>query len=88
MRFAFMAPLVLALAACAAPEQTQVAAAGPAATAPQQLECRKESDIGSLMIHTVCSPKLTDAQRAQAQSELANAMHKMTTGSLPDPTNR
>ena len=88
MRFTYIAPLVLALAACATPEPAQVVAANTAAPANPQMECHKESDIGSNMIHTVCTPKMNDAERSHAQAELANAMHRMTTGSLPDPTNR
>ena len=88
MRFAYMAPLVLALGACATQEPVQVASAAPAASPNPQMECHKESDLGSNMIHTVCTPRMNDAERSHAQAELANAMHRMTTGSLPDPTHR
>ena len=88
MRLAFMASLVLALAACAAPEQTQVASASPADPDGRRVECHQESDLGSNMIHKVCTQTMTDAERARIANELANKMHNMTSGGLPKPANQ
>ncbi len=83
MRAYFIAPAVLALAACAAPEpQPVVALSDPNAT-PVAMECHQEASLGSNMIHKVCSPKQTDAQRAEVQAEIANQLHSMGTHSLP-----
>ncbi len=35
------------------------------------------------MIHKVCAPKQTDAQRAEVQAELANQLRVLGTHSLP-----
>ena len=88
MRLAFTAPFVLALAACAAPEPTQVAAADSAGTPARRVECHQESDIGSNMIHKVCTQQMTDAERARLNAELANKMHEMTVGGLVKPANQ
>ncbi len=82
MRFFFIAPAVLALAACAAPEpQTVVAMSYPNAT-PVALECHQEASLGSNMIHKVCAPKQTDAQRAEVQADLANQLRVLDTHSI------
>jgi len=84
MRFAFLAPVVLLLGACAAPEPqpTQVAAASPSQQTPE-LVCHKESPMGSNMIHTVCEKKLTDAEQAQVQEAISNKLHEMQRTTLP-----
>jgi hypothetical protein len=80
MRFYFIAPAVLALAGCAAPE-SQVALSDP--NAPRvELECHQEASLGSNMIHKVCAPKQTDAQRAVVQADLANQLHVLDTHSI------
>jgi hypothetical protein len=85
MRFFVIAPVVLALAACAAPAPEpaqQVALSSPDAK-PAELECHQESSMGSNLIHKVCTPKQTDAQRAEMQAEIASQLHTMGTHSLP-----
>ena len=83
MRFHFIAPAVLALAACAAPEpQPVVALSGPerharGAGVPSGGVSRLEHDPQG------CAPKQTDAQRAEVQAEIANQLHTMGTHSLP-----
>ena len=83
MRFYFIAPAVLALAACAAPEAQSVVALSDPNAPRVELECHQEASLGSNMIHKVCAPKQTDAQRAEVQAELANQLHTMGTPSLP-----
>jgi len=84
MRFAFIAPVVLALAACATPEpeQTQVVAVASTPSS-SHLECHMEAAIGSNMIHKVCERTLSDAERAQAQEEISNKLHSMQRTTLP-----
>ncbi len=83
MRIYFIAPVVLALAACAAPEPQSVVALSDPNAPKVELECHQEASLGSNMIHKVCAPKQTDAQRAEVQAELANQLHTMGTHSLP-----
>ncbi len=66
----------------------QVAAAGPADTPARRVECHQESDIGSNMIHKVCTRQMTDAERARLDAEPANKMHEMTAGGLVKPANQ
>ena len=83
MRLYFIAPAVLALAACAAPEPQSVVALSDPNAQRVELECHQEASLGSNMIHKVCAPKQTDAQRAEVQAELANQLRTMGTHSLP-----
>jgi hypothetical protein len=85
MRLAFVAaPVVLALAACAAsqPEKTEVVAV-ESTPASSHLECHQESDMGSNMIHKVCRRTLNDAERQQEQADIAAKLHDMQRTSLP-----
>lgn len=83
MRFYFIAPLVLALAACAAPEPQPVVALSDPNAVPVEMECHQEASLGSNMIHKVCTRKQTDAERAVVQADIANQLHTMGTHSLP-----
>ena len=83
MRFSFIAPLILSLAACAAPEPTQVAAASPADGSARRVECHQESDMGSNMIHKVCRPVLTDAEEAALHEQVSDKLHEMQRTTLP-----
>lgn len=75
MRFCFIAPFVLALAACAAPEpQPAVVAAADPNAAPVELECHQESSMGSNLIHKVCTKKLTEEERIAQQEAIRNGL--------------
>ena len=75
MRFCFIAPFVLALAACAAPEPQPVAVAAADPNAPKpELECHQETSMGSNVIHKVCTKKLTEEERIAQQEALRNGL--------------
>ncbi len=85
MRLAFVAaPVVLALAACAAPQPEKTEVVAVASTpASAHLECHQESDTGSNMIHKVCRRTLSDGERQQEQEDISAKLHDMQRTTLP-----
>lgn len=77
MRLCLIAPLALALAACAAPEPPAVVASAAPDTSEVHLECHQETSMGSNVIHKVCTRTQSDAERSQQaealQHQLPNA---------------
>ena len=74
MRFCFIAPFVLALAACAAPEPQPVVALSDPNAAPVEMECHQETSMGSNLIHKVCTKKLTEQERIAQQEAIRNGL--------------
>jgi hypothetical protein len=70
MRFHLLAPLVLALGACAAPAPDAVRVASAAPADEQKTECHMESDTGSMMMHKVCTRPQTEAERNATQEAM------------------
>lgn len=78
MRRLFVAVAVLFLSACASQEPALVSSSAPLIVANDttqltpdtKLVCRKESSLGSQMIHTVCEAPQSDADRNATQRAL------------------
>jgi hypothetical protein len=83
MRLHLIAPLVLVLAACAAPDTAPVVALSDPNAKSVEMECHQETSMGSNLIHKVCFRKQTDGERAEVQADIANQLHTMGTHSLP-----
>ena len=81
MRFSLMAPFVLALAACAAPDPqpVTVAAADPS---EMHVECHQESSLGSTVIHKVCTRTPSAAEMNQQNDQL---LHQLPNAYLAHP---
>jgi hypothetical protein len=75
MRF-LLVPLMLVLGAQAAlaadpvPAVAQSASAASADSEAPKLQCRQESDIGSMRMHKVCTKVPTEAERSALQDAL------------------
>jgi hypothetical protein len=93
MRLHLLAPLVLALAACASNEPVQPVAAvapAPAASGAVQVasaqKCHRETRTGSNLYQTVCEPDVSTAQRMNNQEEarrmtgMGAAVNQFSTG--------
>jgi hypothetical protein len=81
MRSYLLASFVLALSACAASEQTQVAAAAPVDPATVHLECHQQSDAGSFLIHKVCT-RTQDSNPAEMARTSDQILHSLPNASL------
>ncbi len=80
MRIVSICAALLVLGGCASQPATLGAATAPVMVAnttsdikPEtKLVCHKESPAGSNMIHTVCEPEQTEAERAALRNTLMN----------------